>query len=601
MSNKFIRSITQLKSQFPLITKIFSEMLLFFLAIAPCVPLFHVGHNFYVDWTNHTWMISYFAEHYRAHGSAPFVLNTFENIGMPFPLFYGYLLYPLVGWFSQTLGAGVVVRLFAVLFYTLQFIALHQCLARLKCPKVLQWAIVLFVSWAIYPMTNLYNRSALTEFYATVLVTTGFSWMLCGFLEKTEAKKTFFLLLSVIMLTFAAGFHPITAVMSFFFFIVMIPLFLRILPQNISALPKSLTLTLLTSIVAGVMTLAPWVYVLVLFKKKVIISGVIGYLIYHGSALDGILTRLWPLPYDSRTLRHHLEDVSTPYLDAQISLPLFITAIVLWVLLRKRAKKEDRFLGIPLYIAVFLLVFSSYGHWIPFLTKKFAIIQTAYRLVTYVNLCALAGIFLCLARLKQVNTTLAVSQRFREFLLVGVTLTTLGLMVKWEHAETIAHSGGWDLVGPGRALSSKRVHLPETFYGLYDYVTPGEISQLKTPQKRKAVEFSVLHGNRFGTVPPLEISLKEPTPIETNIQIFPWNHLYLNGQKLEPPLLGAATSGLKYAALLPAGRHHLEYRFEAPQTFQSLRHLQEIGYFLMLVLFLISGARCLQRVWLESK
>jgi len=56
--------------------------------LLPSVPLFYLNGVFAVDWTNHTWLINYFAEYLKSHGHFPAVINTFEYAGMAYPVFY---------------------------------------------------------------------------------------------------------------------------------------------------------------------------------------------------------------------------------------------------------------------------------------------------------------------------------------------------------------------------------------------------------------------------------------------------------------------------------------------------------------------------------
>src|SRR5687768_8623901 len=73
----------------------------FGLALAiPVLLLFDLTANFYYDWHNHQWLVGYFGEYFRRHWAMPETLSVAGAIGMPQPVFYGFLLYPCLGLIS---------------------------------------------------------------------------------------------------------------------------------------------------------------------------------------------------------------------------------------------------------------------------------------------------------------------------------------------------------------------------------------------------------------------------------------------------------------------------------------------------------------------
>ena len=77
----------------------------------PALLLYPGARGFYIDWNNHVWLAGYFGEFARQHGRMPVVVNTPEIAGVAFPIFYGYLLDPLLGLASLWLNPEAAVRL----------------------------------------------------------------------------------------------------------------------------------------------------------------------------------------------------------------------------------------------------------------------------------------------------------------------------------------------------------------------------------------------------------------------------------------------------------------------------------------------------------
>ncbi len=91
----------------------------------PAVLLYPSGQGFAPDWVNHVWMVGYVGEYLRQHGTFPAVANTTQVGGMAFPLFYGYLLYPLLGLAATYLHPEIVVRLAAVAMFATQYVCVR--------------------------------------------------------------------------------------------------------------------------------------------------------------------------------------------------------------------------------------------------------------------------------------------------------------------------------------------------------------------------------------------------------------------------------------------------------------------------------------------
>src|SRR5262249_31092432 len=88
----------------------------------PSLLLWPSGEGFALEWGNHVWLVGYFGEYFRQHLAMPAGIHTPEVGGLAYPVFYGYLLYPLLGFASARLHPEVVVRLAALLALAGQYV-----------------------------------------------------------------------------------------------------------------------------------------------------------------------------------------------------------------------------------------------------------------------------------------------------------------------------------------------------------------------------------------------------------------------------------------------------------------------------------------------
>jgi hypothetical protein len=69
------------------------------------------------------WIIEYFGEYIRRHGSVPRTLVTKELVGIAMPIFYGGKFYAASGVISSFLGSAIAFRIVAFLAVFTQFLA----------------------------------------------------------------------------------------------------------------------------------------------------------------------------------------------------------------------------------------------------------------------------------------------------------------------------------------------------------------------------------------------------------------------------------------------------------------------------------------------
>src|SRR5262249_36493531 len=135
----------------------------------------------------------------------------------------------------------------------------------------------------------------------------------------------------------AAGCHPITALYGLVFMAgLSLTVFARAGRAERPPIGGRLG-ALLPAALLALLLLAPWAYLCAKFNDKLHVHS-FGMMFFKND-IDRWWVRLFPLPLDVRVWRHPQEQVSTPHLDAQISIPLLLLALgVGWGVLRRSVK-----------------------------------------------------------------------------------------------------------------------------------------------------------------------------------------------------------------------------------------------------------------------
>jgi hypothetical protein len=586
----------------------------------PALLLYPRGQGFYLDWHNHVWLVGYFGEFFRQHHRMPVTLTTPEFAGLAQPIFYGYLFYPVLGLASMRVHPEIVVRVAAVLLFALQYVCVRKTLRRLGAAESLASAVACLMIWAIYGLTNLYNRSALTEFFAVGLVTCAVcSWF--DLLAATTRPAVWRRALRFgLFFTLAAGTHPITAVYSLPMLAVLA---IGLLPRPVGPGRLSRLAALVAVGLLGAIVLAPWLWAVHRLGPQLFIAGYANELSDLSDSIDHWAARLAPIPFDFRPLRYEPAVVSTPYLDAQINIPLLILgAALLWQCLRGTSspqpsppeggegvgkspqpspllRGEGRVRGIafvatPILYTAASLYLSLRPEGFRYLPRVFLVVQFLYRLVSYVNL-ALFLVLLFLLYHARMRRTVARpaggGERVSPVLLCFVlTLSGVGVAEKLVHAwvatipetyhiqkwakygRTFTHRVGAPHLRKTDADRQASVHLPMSFCGYSDYTTPHWLTRL-TPEEEKTVPIAFLpvdwQGGRFGECGNVSVCLDKPGYVATEIAAFPWNRLLVDGQPVpeeqlrawQPDKLAPWNGALQIVVPVPAGAHVLEHQF----------------------------------------
>jgi hypothetical protein len=534
--------------------------------------LLRVDHSFALDWNNHVWMAAYFGEYLQRHWHFPLTLNTDQVIGIPFPVFYGSLFYPIAGLISTVIGGDLAIRILMGGILWLQAVQVVRVSKCVHPSKYVAWGLSAIACFAIYPLTNLYNRSAITEFVAASLLVSACSlWLTATWVKEEHGWKD--ASLSWLLFALCAGTHPITALLgSGIFGLLIVSSFVLCSDRR-----KILRL-LVWNVVGFLVVLAPWIYATVHFRNDLAVSQVSTGV--NVMEFDQLWVRLMPFPFDSRTLSEPLNKISTPYLDAQINIGLLILVgfLAFQVIRRIRAHKmsvtKEVWIAVSSLVLFIVVMYCSITRIWDSLPQFFSIVQFSYRLVTYCDLLLLFAALLLFKALKQFRAEIKTGTIV---CLVGCfAVMADGVILKFTHAAAIENPATL----PGAGLSHERkslTQLPGTFYGVANYVvsngSAGKLPLLAYP----LVQFKPGVDRDFGVVKGTEsISLNQPSTVATNVQSFPWNGLTLDGEDVPPDKIYSANSEV-LAMNMNAGKNVVGYKFSPDPVYSGLRILSALA------------------------
>ncbi|HEY9713375.1 MAG TPA: hypothetical protein V6C72_07885 [Chroococcales cyanobacterium] len=515
--------------------------------LLPCLPLLNWECTFPADWPNQIWLINYFGAFFKAHQSFPSVINTTYMTGMPYPVFYGYLLFPALAVLSTKFDGGLAVRLASMAIYAIQFLLFYQLVKKESDNRFLSYTVASIVCWSVYPMTNLYNRGAIPEFVGTSLLFCAVALMIFAMRAATLRGCFVASNLAFLAWTFAAGAHPITALYGF---IALAAVFLAaafIIGKQIDY--KRLLLCSLVPAVLSFTCLFPWAYATT--KCRPTISCTFTNTLYFPTTLDSLYWRLTPLPIPTRSHLHKLQDarIGVKHIDTPISFPLLILFVALAVSALRSQRKNGRLLSVLALWSV-LAVAITWSSVTPNtwdqLGELFRSIQFPYRLVTYINLLLLTGVLFCIIFGDRVTTSLERRKVSSGALLLALLLAGVAVSIKIVHAQVVA-------VANPRASQRRTIvenamltEMPKTFYGYPAYYSIGTYKKItdRDVQEKREIVFAPLFEKQFGEVnlatvqgSPDRSASESGKPIGTSVEAFPWNRVVAAGREAPAPML----------------------------------------------------------------
>lgn len=531
------------------------------ITLLPLVPL-AIGDNGYgYDWSSHQWLTAYFAEYLREHGSCPAVIHADQLVGIPYPVFYGTLLYPALGLAGAFVGAAWALRLAVAAALLLQSWQVFRWSWQVTGNRAASRVLVAVVGWAIYPLTNLYSRGALNEYLAVALLTASLAVFGRALVLPSAGGRGALIWQGFLWLTLAAGAHPISALCGGAFIGLFLGLALWVFPPD-GSLVRSLGLAALACLVV----LGPWIYAAGCFAPQLEISKTdskrLSYL-----EVDTPGSRLMPVPFDGRLRAPAvLPLAATPHLDTQLNFGLLLGAVLVtgWGLARRPRGTSGRRAAVVVvfFWLLFGVIFAVSTHppagaLLPGILHN---VQFAYRLVSYLNL-ALLVIIICGAQALggiPVAPRLPPGWRLGLMLLVGVAALGLGLKIR---------NLGDTAVNIERLPANRVAEMPRSFYGWFAFAIVGP--EASSAGADISVAPAVGTGPDFGQVEGGVFTLAERKRVKLGIQPFPWNEVRLDHQPVALSAPVNTTSGM--VVVLGPGVHRLDYQWRPDPVWKFLR------------------------------
>jgi hypothetical protein len=552
--------------------------------LVPAWWLFDRHAAFSLDWGQNLWMTGYCGAYWRAHGVLPMTFNSASGVGSPLPLFYGYVLYPLLAPLAAFLGSALALRCGILAVLALQVHAGQAAVKHIIPHWRVGFAITLSAVWSIYALTDLYNRSALPEYFASSLSVAAVGYLVAATSEPQIHRGRFFGWLAALCGLLAAGSHPPTAAMTGIVMVGAVGV-LGAMALGRGKLRRgyaSLGGAWAAAVVSAVI-LIPWIELKLLFLPQLSAVAPPGPLMYLRDRCDTWLGRFSLLPYDP-TRRLAPAAVSTPFLEATVSGGLLIlliwTASLWWRLRRAKAypvisgweRSAPAMFGVSILGFAWLTLASlpvGAGIWPEFLSHY---IQFGYRLVTPANLALLLGV---LAAGSAAARRGAFKLRRRETTLVatGVLLFTgLGVMIKLGHAGAIRGETSppeYGFGGDRAPIVTRGNDYLDSLHG-----TPGMWPALSAEDHRTAAQISLpvdATAEHFGRVSAAQLDQAAPGWCVTNITAFAWSALKVNGRFAQAGELEHWENHL--AVRVPAGHSTIEWSWQPDRRWLLLHRL----------------------------
>jgi hypothetical protein len=550
--------------------------------VAPLLLLLDLSANFPEDWSNHLWMIGYYGDYFRQHGDLPTVMNIAPAVGLAQPVFYAWLFYPLLGVVAAATGAALALRLAIFAMVAIQFFALIFAGRKILGQTRVTYVVAVSVIWATYSLTNLYNRGALAEYFATGFFVTAIAFGAMAVAAKVASSRWFYSWVAGVFLVLTAGTHAPTAVLAAAFLALLAAGGVIAWRRSHPKMPTGTWAGLASGTLAGAVILSPWVYACGLFASKLSVTRGDRDFIFRPDNCDSFWGRFAPFPYDASAIEDGINELGTRYLEAPISIVLL--GILLWnieLCRRSRAQSSARVSassapGVILVIATGWFLFLATLSLSPWLAGCFGFfapyIQYVYRLVSHCNAALLVAVFasgLLVARREGYRQH---RQQTNLVLAVCLTVAILGLGIKLEHAAVVSRPAG---DRPASAARRRMEVVPA-------YTLPGLLRELTGDEVREssALSFPVGQGGaQFGEPGAARIELKQAGWVRTNVVVFPWMKVVSDGKELRADQRAQTEHFL--AIYLPAGRHELRPVWQPDRTWSILRRLSQATFVLV--------------------
>ena len=559
------------------------------ISVLPLVLLGEPRQQYGTDWITNLWLTAYYGEFFQHHHAFPEVIHTIQLAGIPYPVFYGFLLYPLLGLISSFTDPHAALRLAVGAVFLLQTWQVLRLMDQAGANRLFGRVTAALACWSTYALTNLYNRGAVSELIATTLLTAAICAVYRACLLPPGPTRWPPLATGLLCLVLAAGTHPITGVFGGMFFALMITV-----AWAGSDGRGQLAAWLGAGAIIVASVLSPWIYAVLKFGPALYVTQLfMAKLQYYPGNIDSLATRLMPFPYDRRVMEDpNLSVHQTPHLDAQVTVGLVILAVFLAACClgarsrRLALNRAGLAIAITSWISFFgLLVISvspALGARLPDLFHK---VQFAYRLVTYLNLSLLLVVVGSLMALSSAEARKLVARRAPLVLWATLALAVCGLALKLQHGW--AHKSAAPKVSGSSALT-----LPVEFYGYYAYAVTSHLD-IASPGPSTPLSLTVGRGPEFGWLAPEKINSPAQEFRLLKVQAFPWNEVLLNGR---PAVTADTVNAAEGATItLPAGENEITYAWRPDRLWVRLNILSRGTLLALLILVVVLHGRMILR------
>ena len=554
-------------------------------ALLPLLPLRHLTAIFPGDWTNHQWMVTYCAEYFRSHGAFPVSYNCASAVGNAAPVFYAWLLYPLLGLLATVTGPAAAVRLAVAGLVVLQFCCVAAAIRKTSGHRGIAWVAAASVVWGTYALTNLYHRGALAEFFAMGFFVSALASGVSAWAGASAADRWFHSGRAGLLLLLTVGTHAPTALLAAGFVGLLLAANLPRLWRWCRDGSRRGGLAVAGVVLAGAVVVAPWVYANVKFAGELAVTQSVQEFIFRPENCDSVFARFAPFPFDGAAWSYGPEDTGTAYLEAPVNAVLL--GFVIWnvfLLRRLRATDGDAKPVSGAAKATFVVAAGWFGFLATLsLSPAFAgafrslapYVQYAYRLVSHCNAALLVALAASGAWVASRGGYGRFQRETRWMVALGAAVALLGVGIKLQHAAGMARPADF------RPASAHRKLLESA----HDYDVPRTVRELGAGDAARAatVAFPVSHaGADFGEVGSCSVDFKEAGWVKTNAVVFPWLEILCDGRAVPGPELSQTDQFL--AVHLPAGRHELRCVETPDPVWRGLRRLSFATFGLLLAI-----------------
>jgi hypothetical protein len=557
----------------------------------PLALLLNFHAEFYADWKNNLWLAAYQGAFLRYHGIFAAVLNYQYAVGGPAPLFYGYLFYPLVGIVASVGGAHLALR--AALFAVggAELWGLYAAGRNVFRHRGLALVVALSILWSSYGLTNLYNRSAVPEYFAVSCLAASAGFILASLTAEPAQPQRLWIWMGCLCGTLAMGSHPITALLGAPFIggLIVFGIWGHWRGATARYGPGAWAV-LIAGASLGFLALLPWGMLAQHWASRLEIVGPPQGVMHFFERCDTLAGRFLPWPHDALPAAMESQ-ASTPYLEAPLAMSL--APLLVWLVIggmrHRNGDAEDRRLRPEAWVMLILsllwialLSAISLSAKVGDLFPQLGVVQFSYRLVSH---CNLALALACLAAGLLSRPWIAFRSKDAA-LLTGLCcgIAAGGVMLKLVHGRAVEGSTTSSAYGlapnPSRLIDGR-----DNSVGLEpSYATTSILPALAESEAANIfyLPFPVAgRGSHFGEVGEIHARFDTPRWVLTNAEVFPYCELLENGRLI--PVERLAHVDWAVAVHLPAGSETLTWRWNPPAGWRRLHAVGMIAFIGMLL------------------